>query len=136
MAVDKYNTFTGKSICRELLDSIKVGDYVKFDNDKRGMKVWGVSANYILAGTKSFNGRFIYTIIHKVMWRGQYNYMNRDTFIHGPDNMIFGYLHEHAYELDNEEFVKDYMEDLERGEIGLSRRSVSFYTLRVRRADD
>lgn len=133
MTREKYNTFTGKSLCRELLDSIKVGDYVKFDNHRRGMKVCGVSDNYIVAATKAFNGRFIYTIIKKIKWTGQYNFMSRDTFIHGTDDMLFGFYHEHAYEFDNEDFVNDYLKALENGEVGLSRRSVSFYTLSIRR---
>lgn len=134
MARGEYTLYTQEQITRELLDGIKVGDFVKFDNTRRGMRVWGVSENYILAGTKSFHGQYIYTVIWKVLWTGQYNAMNKDTFVHGPDDRIFGYLHDHAYELDNEEFVKDYLDAFEKEEVRLSyRRSVSIYSLKIRR---
>lgn len=134
MARGEYALFTHKSLNRELLDSIEVGNYVRFDNSRRGMRVWGVSKNYILAGTKSFRGQFIYTVICKNLWTGQCNAMDRNTFVHGPDDRIFGYLHDHAYELDNEEFVKDYLDAFEKGEVGLSyRSSVSIHSLKIRR---
>lgn len=134
MARGEYTLYTKEQITRELLDGIKVGDFVKFGNARRGMRVWGVSKNYILAGTKSFHGQYIYTVIWKELWTGQYNAMNKDTFIHGPDDTIFGYLHDHAYELDNEEFVKDYLNAFEKGEIIVShRRSVSIHSLKIRR---
>lgn len=134
MARGEYTLYTQEKLNRELLDSIRVGDFVKFDNTRRGMRVWGVSKNFVLAGTKAFGGQFIYTIIWKELWTGQCNAMNSGTFVHGPDDRIFGYLHDHAYELDNEEFVKDYLDAFEKGKVSLSyRRSVSFYSLRIRR---
>ena len=134
MARGEYTLYTHEQISRELLDGIKVGDYVKFDSDRRGMRVWGVSENYILAGTKSFRGQYIYTVIGKEQLTGQCNAMNKNTFVHGPDDRIFGYLHDHAYELDNEVFVKDYLDAFEKGEVSLSRRrSMSFYSLQIRR---
>lgn len=126
-----YDTFTSSSLQRELFDSIKVGDYLKVNDWHRGMRVWGVSENYILASTKSFNGQWLYTIIRKIMWTGQYNKKDRNTFICGPDDCIFGVLHDHAYEFDDEDFVKFYLDKLESGSIGMSRKCVSIYRLRL-----
>lgn len=134
---NEYLTYTQDNLNRKLMGSIKVGDYVKFGSDRRGMKVWGVSDNYILAGTKAFHGKYIYTVICKEIYTRRSITTNGEFLVfgeHGPDDRLFGYFHDHAYELDNEEFVKDYLEAFETGELKLSgRRSVYFYTLKIRR---
>lgn len=129
-----YEEYSGENLNREVLDSLKIGNKILFDDSKFTMRVYGVSENYVLTGRCSFDGNFIYSIIRKEMWAGQYGAMNKNTFIHGPDNKVHGYLHPHAYELDNPDFVRDYLDDLERGRIEMSAKSSrSFYKLSVKR---
>lgn len=128
-----YEEYKYKDITRELLDGIKVGDCIRINEWKRGMKVHGVSKNHILIGQKAF-GNTTYSVIKKEMWTGQHNAMDRNTFLCGPDDMIFGFFHEHAYELDNEDFVRCYLDSFEDGTTDLSRRSVSIYNIAIRRA--
>ena len=126
-----YKTYTFSDLNRDFFDSIKVGDYLKINDWRRGMRVWGVSENYILAATKSFNGQWVYSIIKKIMWTGQYNSMRKNTFICGPDDRVFGFSHEHAYEFDDDDFVRKYLKGLEEQKIGLSRKSVSILKVKL-----
>lgn len=132
----EYDTYALSVLNREFFNSIKIGDYLKINDCRRGMRVYGVSENYILAATKSFNGQWVYSIIKKIMWTGQYNNMYKNTFICGPDDIVFGFSHEHAYEFDNEDFIRKYLSGLEEQKIGLSRKAVSIYRLKLWRCGE
>lgn len=129
----EYDTYTLSDLNREFFDGIEVGDYVKINDWRRGMRVYGVSENYILAATKSFNGQWAYSIIKKVFRAGQFTNASKNSFICGPDDRVFGFRHQHAYEFDNEDFVQKYLKGLEEQRIGLSHMAVPIREVRLRR---
>lgn len=112
----KYTEYSDKEITREILDSIKVGDYIRCNDWKRAMKVYGVSENYFVAARKAF-GKWLYSVCDKKVY---VPFDNRPCFSFGPDNKIFGFFHDRAYEFHNEHFVKDYLEAFENGSCELS----------------
>lgn len=129
----KYIEYSDKEITREILDSIKAGDYIRCNDWKRAMKVYGVSENYLVVARKAF-GKWIYSVCDKKGYLPFDKEPRRFSF--GPDNRIFGFLHDHAYEFDNAEFVKDYLEAFENGSCELSmRRSCVLNRLEVCHAE-
>lgn len=128
----KYIEYSDKKITRKILDSIKIGDYIRCNDWKRAMRVYGISENYFVAARKAF-GKWIYSVCEKVPFKGiGYNSLVGGYFSIGVDNRIFGFLHEHAYEFDNEKFLKDYMGAFESGQCELSmRRSCTLHRLEV-----
>lgn len=129
----KYIEYVDKEITRKILDSIEVGDYIRCNDWKRAMRVCGVSENYFVAARKAF-GKWIYSVCEKVPFKGiGYNSLIGGCFSIGTDNMCFGFIHDYAYEFDNEEFVKDYLEAFESGSCELSmRRSCALSRLEIR----
>lgn len=61
----KYVKYSGSNLTKELLLSLNIGDYIKFSGSNRGMKIYDISKNYILAETKIFKDKSIFSIIHK-----------------------------------------------------------------------
>ncbi len=119
----KYDFYIDKSITKEVLDSINVGDYVRCNYWKRAMKVRYVTENYFVCAVKAFGKGWIYSVCEKKPFGGiGYNDLIGGYFSIGTDNMVFGYQHDHAYEFDNEDFLKDYMSDFEDGTLKLSMR--------------
>lgn len=125
----KYIEYSDKKITRKILDSIKVGDYIRCNDWKRAMKVYGVSENYFIMARKAF-GKWIYSVCDK---KGYLPFDKEPRkFQIGPDNRIFGFLHDNSYEFDNTEFVNDYLEAFESGQCELSvRRSCTLGRLEV-----
>lgn len=117
--MSKYIEYSKEEITKEILGSIKIGDYIRCNDWKRAMKVYGVSDNYFVMARKAF-GKFLYSVCDK---KGYLPFDKEPRkFQVGPDNMIFGFLHDNAYEFDNAEFVKDYLEAFENEECELSMR--------------
>ena len=57
----KYVEYSDEKITREVLDSIKIGDYIRCNDWKRAMRVYGVSDNYFVVARKAF-GKWIYSV--------------------------------------------------------------------------
>lgn len=117
----QYQEYSADEITKELLDTIKVGDTIRCNDWKRGMKVVGVSENYFLMASYPF-GRTLYSICEKIPFKGiQYNSLIGGYFSIGTDNMCFGYPF--GYDFKNQNTVKCYLNDLEKKELELSLRS-------------
>lgn len=125
-------------ITKELLDRVKVGDLVKFNDWVIPYRVKGVSENYFVAARKMF-GKTYYSICEKKPWPGiRYNAMRGGMFHIGPDDMIFGWCGwpwGHEYDFDNAEATAGYLKALEDGEMSISiRRGCPVFTMAIKRA--
>lgn len=129
----KFDEYRGKQITKEVLDMVKVGDYIRCNDWKRAIKVRGVSENYFVAAMPF--GKWLYSVCEKKPFKGiKRNSLVGGYFSIGVDNRLFGFSHEHAYEFDNDDFVKDYLESFERGECKLSmRKSCALFSIAIRR---
>lgn len=119
------------NITKEILDGIKVGNTIRINDWKRGMRVVGVSDNYFVMIQKVC-GNIAYSVCEKKPWGGiRYNAMRGSMFHCGTDNMVFGY--DVDYKFKDEEEIKRYLNAFESGEIELSvRRAVPIYDLYVK----
>lgn len=128
--MSKYKHY--ENVTKEILDNIKVGNLVKINNWKRGMRVVCVSENYFLMTTKVF-GKVSYSVCEKKSWGGiKYNAMRGGMFHCSTDDTIFGYMGI-SYRFDDEEENKRYLDAFENGDIELSvRRATPIYDLYVK----
>lgn len=120
-------------INKEILDEIKVGDFVRINGWKKPMKVVGVSKNYFCMIQKNF-GKLYYSVCEKKPWNGiRYNNMVGGMFHCGVDNMIFGYM-DFDYKFDDEKQISKYLQAFESGEIELSQRhgTIPIYDLYIK----
>lgn len=124
-----------ENITKEILDTVKVGDYIKINDWKRGMKVRGVSANYFVMSVNAF-GKPMYSICEKKPWGGiRHNAMTGGMFHCGTDSWIFGAPDLDSYMFDDEAQTAAYLESFERGESELSpRRAVPILTLEIKQS--
>ena len=134
--MNRYEVYT--EVTKSVLDSIRIGDLVKFNDWKMPFRVKGVSENYFVAARKMF-GKTWYTICETKPWPGiRYNSMVGGMFHIGPDNMIFcwpGWPDCHSYDFDDPDATAEYLKDLERGAIGISeRRSCPVVRIAIKRA--
>lgn len=127
----EYEVYT--EITKEVLDSVKVGDLVLFEDWKTPLRVKGVSENYFVAARNMF-GKIGYSICEKKPWPGvRHNAMLGGRFHIGPDHWILGWYG--GYNFDDEENMKKYLESLESGETALSeRRSIPVSRIAIKRA--
>lgn len=125
--------YSNKEITKEILDSIKIGDYVRCNDWKRAMRVVGVSENYFIMAIKSF-GKWIYSVCEKKPFKGiRYNSLIGGFFSVGTDNWSFGAPMDNAYEFDNKEFVNEYLKAFEKKRCELSmRRSCALTSISIR----
>ena len=129
-----YRHYT--EITREILDTIKVGEFVKINDWKRPMKVKAISKNFFVMTKKQF-GKTYYSVCSKLPWDGvKHNEMTGGMFHCGGDNWIFGspltITYEKLYEFDNEESNKKYLQEFEDGKAQISERNgVPIYDLYV-----
>lgn len=128
-----YMRYVDKEITREILDSVKIGDYVRCNDWKRSMKVVGVSENYFVMAIKAF-GRWIYSVCEKTPFKGiRHNSLIGGYFSIGTDNYSFGVPMKNAYEFDNEEFISKYLKAFEEKDCELSmRRSCALISIAIR----
>ena len=100
----------------KIIDSIVVGDKLAINDLKAKYTVCGVSNGYILAHYGQY-----YTIIRKkpVEWE-EYNHngVRYGDYVIAPDWWIFGYVN--GYYFRDEEWCKEYMAELERGDTEMS----------------
>lgn len=118
-------------VTREILDTIKVGDWVKINDWKRPLRVKAVSKNFLVMNRKQFND-VIYSVCSKVPFDGiGYNSMVGGMFHCGTDNSLFGSLY--GYKFDDAEKSQKYLDEFENGNIHLSvRTSVPIYDLFIK----
>ena len=127
------------NVTREILDTIKVGDFIRVNNWKKPMRVKAVSDNYFVM-TQNLFGDTYYSVCSKLPWDGnRYNSMVGGMYHCGTDNWVFGSSlqseYENVYYFENEECNKKYLEEFERGECELSlRTSIAIYDLYVKSA--
>ena len=95
---------------------LQTGDKIRVNDWIEAFTVCGVSENYVLAHC----GRE-YTIISKYPTDCQYNGIMSGAYVCAPDYLIFGYSG--GYHFTDAEWVKQYLGDLESGEIGPSLRN-------------
>lgn len=113
---DNYLEYRDEDISRESLEKIRKGYLVKLNNWKVPFKVMSVSENYFVMIRKQF-GKTRYSVCDKV------------NLIAGTDDRIFGYLPKGEYDYEkislyeNEEFLNEYLESFEKGEIKISLRN-------------
>ena len=124
-------------ITKELLDGVKVGDLVKFNDWVIPFRVKGVSENYFVAARKMF-GKTCYSVCEKKPWEGiRYNAMRGGMFHIGPDDRIFGWSgwpYGREYDFDDADATAAYLADFENGDIELSgRRTTAIYTMAIKR---
>lgn len=117
----------GRLIC-----SLKNGDEVSWNDRCDWFKVVGVSEHFVLAWLERKRKAPLYTIISKVPYGGVgRNGVGGDDFFCGPDDRIFGFYK--GYHFKDYEWVKEYMKELEYGEINISARGmVPLRALRVK----
>lgn len=111
-----------QNVTKEILDSVKVGNFIKINSWKRPMKVVGVSDNYFVMIQKVC-GKICYSVCEKKPWGGiRYNAMRGGMFHCGTDNMVFGLI-DFDYKFDKREEIKRYLNAFESKEIELSQRN-------------
>jgi hypothetical protein len=131
---EHYNNVT-----REILDTIKVGDFIRVNNWKKPMRVKAVSDNYFVMIQNLF-GNIYYSVCSKLPWDGViHNSMRGGMFHCSTDNWIFGSAllidYPDLYKFENEEANQKYLQQFEDGESELSeRRGIAIYDLYIKRA--
>ena len=117
----KYNKYEHKDITKELLDTIKVNDFVKINTWKRPMKVIAISENFIIMWRKHFK-TFAYSILEKFKRGYSHNLINDncgfsfDDFVCGPDNSYC------KFDYSNKDDCEKALEELENGNLEVSTR--------------
>lgn len=101
--------------------SLKIGDKICWNNLDEWFEVVGVSDRFILAWMDRGNRIPFYTIISKIPYQYQHNDVSPSDWYCGPDDFIFGY--HKGYHFKDDEWVKEYLNGLENGEINISERS-------------
>jgi len=110
------------NVTKEILDSIKTGNFIKINDWKRPMKVVGVSDNYFVMIQKVC-GNICYSVCEKKPWGGiRYNAMRGGMFHCSTDNTLFGFI-DFDYKFDNSEENKRYLKAFENGDIEISQRN-------------
>ena len=127
-----------ENVTKAILDSVQVGDLVKCNDWKMPYRVKGVSANYFVMARNMF-GQTSYSICEKKLWQGiKHNEMTGGMFHISTDHWLFGWSgweYGKAYDFDNKQKVKEYLQSLERGETKLSeRRGCPVRRIEIKRA--
>lgn len=126
------------NITREILDTIKIGDFIKVNNWKRPMKVKAVSKNYFVM-TQNLFGKHYYSVCSKLPWDGvRHNSMVGGMFHCSKDNWIFGcpliFDYPELYYFENDESNQKYLQTFENGESELSeRKGIAIYDLYIKK---
>lgn len=99
-----------------IIMQLQTGDKVRVNDWTEIFTVCGVSENYVLAHCGQ-----TYTIIAKRPTDYQHNGIMPGAYVCAPDYLIFGYIG--GYHFTDAEWVKQYLSDLESGEIEMSIRN-------------
>ena len=118
----QYEVYEKPDITKELLNTIKVGDFIKVNTWKRPMKVVAVSENFFIMWKKHF-GTWAYSICEKnkrgyernLIYRPHNGFM-ADEFVCGHDD------HYTKYDYSDEKECKKALKDLESGELEVTTR--------------
>lgn len=87
MSKIKFNTYQGDEVTKELLDSIKYGDFIKVNDWGKWHKVMGVVDDYFVVTCNMF-GKEYYSVCEKLPWRGtRHNEMIGGKFHMGTAKM-------------------------------------------------
>jgi hypothetical protein len=127
------------NVTREILDTIKVGDFIRVNNWKKPMRVKAVSDNYFVM-TQNLFGDIYYSVCSKLPWDGViHNSMRGGMFHCSTDSWLFGSVlsidYPDLYKFENEEANQKYLQQFEDGESELSeRRGIAIYDLYIKRA--
>lgn len=133
--MSKYEIYDKPNITKELLNTIKTGDYIKVNTWKRPMKVIAVSENFFIMWKPHF-GTWSYSICEKnkrgtsynLSYRPKRGYMN-DEFVCDPDNYVFG-----KYDYNDVGECQDALVELESGEMEVStRHGLGIWHLEIKR---
>ena len=123
----KNNYVHYDNITKEILDTIKVGDFIKVNDWKKPMTVKAVSDNYFVM-TQNLFGKIYYSVVSKLPWDGiRYNNMVGGKFHCSTDDYVFGSPlsaeYENFYKFENEEANQKYLQSFENNECSLSQRN-------------
>lgn len=122
------NTKKYKKITIQILNSIKIGNFIKINDWDNFLEVKAISKNFIIIADENE-----YSIISKI----PRIYENQGMFFCGPDNWIFGSTlsaeYENLYKFINEKANNLYLSELESGKTALSERnSVAIYHMVIK----
>lgn len=98
-----------------VLQNVRLGDKLAINDWHAKYTVCGISPRFVLAHYGQH-----YTIIDKVPYGSNFNGVRVGDIRCAPDWWIFGYYHD--YDFTNEEWVREYMLNLESGETELSQK--------------
>lgn len=118
-----YLIYEDNNITKEVLDIIKVNDFVKINTWKRPMKVIAVSENFIIMWRKHFK-TFGYSILEKFKRGYSHNLVYGDEncgfsfndFVCGPDNYYC------KFDYSNKQDCEKALTELENGDLEVSTR--------------
>lgn len=119
-------------ITKELLDSLKVGDRVILNSDKKSFKIIGTSKNYFLMTQNNF-GKIYYSVCEKILCTRNYNNMQAGKFSVGADNYIWGCPT--GYKFDDPKWIEEYLNDFESDKIKLTRRAIALNSISIKQQD-
>jgi hypothetical protein len=126
----KNNYIDYENITKDILDSIKVGNLIKCNGWKKPMKVVGVSENYFVMITNNF-GKIYYSVCEKKAVGYSRNNYTEGFYRIGDDDYVFGRFG--GYNWDNEQFIKEYLQEFENGETQLSvRRAIDLNRISIK----
>lgn len=116
-------------ITKELLDSLKTGDRVLLNEDKKSFKIIGTSKNYFLMTQNNF-GKIYYSVCKKILCTRNYNNMQAGKFSVGADNYIWG--RPTGYKFDDPKWIEEYLNDFESEKIKLTRRAIALNSISIK----
>jgi len=101
------NSYKRLPVRRESFKNVEVGDYLRLNHWRKGMKVANRSKNFILLIDRMFD-KTVYSVID--ICKGK-------RITAGPDNFVFS-----LYNYGDEENQKEALEGFEKGELKVSKR--------------
>jgi hypothetical protein len=120
--MNKYEIYEHPDITKELLNTIKVGDFIKVNTWKRPLKVIAVSENFFIMWRPHFK-TWMYSICeknkrgyaHNMIYRPECGF-DDDEFVCGADD------HFTKYDYSNEKECKKALKELEKGTLEVTTR--------------
>lgn len=120
--MNKYEIYDKTDITKELLNTIKVGDFIKVNTWKRPLKVIAVSENFFIMWKPHFK-TYVYSICeknkrgyeHNLFYRPHNGFM-ADEFVCGSDNYF------DKYNYSDERECRKALKELESGKLEVTTR--------------
>lgn len=66
-----YSTYSGEELTKEVLDQLKLGDFVKINNEKKPMRVMGANQNFVLLIQNNYDSTYVKVIDKKLFSKGR-----------------------------------------------------------------